>query len=520
MFDLFADKNIDKYQGIFDLLAERLRNLSQANQDNDQSIRRSFVPATTVGNTVNESSIARNTSNLNNVTVLSRNATQKNQINDQNSRRSYVPMAADYTGSLLAGNTPAGNQLAGNSPAGNQMAGNLPRSQMADNSPLATQLAGNFPAANPPAPTQLVGNFPAANPPVENQLLGNPSTGDLAARNQPVTNLSAGNSSPLGTNTTKPASKFSTNTEQIGASMFPTSSNDGPISHEDRSGLYTNLYRQPASSYDRKNTIYHQNSQTPSHYSRGNANTYGNISPPSSYIRKSGVITPDQYTRSYQNYPQQIGHSAPNYQQYYSYPGNPSYQQQEWRRGYQGSPGYQVNYPGTSQQNFYPATKEPHNSVPEHLDKKWSVPGNSKDNENNINSKHDYAPSQKPSTIQRKLPENAVRKSTYPTTQSLPVDNAQNSGSGSGFDESDDLDMDNTADIQESRELSGSGSGNDDEDLDGDTSNVAFMLAGTHRNKPPSFPVPGLPMNLTRQQAIDIYKSALYFAGLLREGEW
>jgi len=50
---------------------------------------------------------------------------------------------------------------------------------------------------------------------------------------------------------------------------------------------------------------------------------------------------------------------------------------------------------------------------------------------------------------------------------------------------------------------------------------VAFMLAGTHndRIKPPSFPLPGLPMNLTRKQALDIYKSALYFAGLLQEGK-
>ncbi|KAL9968243.1 hypothetical protein ACROYT_G026595, partial [Oculina patagonica] len=94
-----GDKNIDKYQGIFDLVAQRLRNLSQANQDYDQNIRKSFVPTTTIGNTVNESLVVRNTSNSNNVTVLSRNATmtRKNQVNDQNSRRSYVPMAASFT---------------------------------------------------------------------------------------------------------------------------------------------------------------------------------------------------------------------------------------------------------------------------------------------------------------------------------------------------------------------------------------------------------------------------------------
>ena len=474
-FDLFADKKIDKYQGIYDLIAQRLRNLSQANQDNDQNIRRSFVPATTVGNTVNGSLVARNTSDLSNVTVLLRNATQKNQTNDQNSRRSYVPMAAGYTGNLLARNPPAGIQTTGN--------------------PQKSQMAGNSAAA-----TQLAGNFPAANSPVENQLVGNPS--NLAPRNQQAGNISAGNLLPFGRYSTKPAS------EQNSASMFPTSSNDGPISHEDRSGLYTNLYRQPVSSYDRKNTIYHQTSPIANYYSGGK------ISPSSSDVRRGGIITSDQYAHSYQKYPQQMGHSAPKYQQYSSYPGYPNYQQQQWRRGYTASPGYQVNYPGTSQQSFYPTTKS-HDSALEHLDKKWSVPGNSKDEDDNM-------PSQQPSTIQRKLPENAVRKSTYPTTQSLPVDNAPSSGAGSGIDESDDIDLENTADIQESRELSGSGSGNDDEDLNGDTSNVAFMLAGTqsHRNKPPSIPVPGLPMNLTRQQAIDIYKSALYFAGLLREGEW
>ena len=82
--------------------------------------------------------------------------------------------------------------------------------------------------------------------------------------------------------------------------------------------------------------------------------------------------------------------------------------------------------------------------------------------------------------------------------------------------------FDDTADLKEPEpEFSGSGSGYNEKDLRDDISKVAFMLAGTNDNpNMPPFPVPGLPMNLTRQQAIDIYKSALYFAGLLQgDGE-
>lgn len=456
MFDFFADKNIDKYQGIFDLIAQRLRNLSQVNRgNNNQNIRRSFLPATTLGNTMNQSSVPQNTTDVNNTTVL-RKATQKHQINDQNSRRSYVPLAVGNTGNILAGNPPAADQMAGKSLAGNQ-------------------LVANFPARNPSTGNKLTGNFPA-----ENQQPGN---------------------FPMAT----------------GASMFPTALNDGSISHEERSGLYTNFYRQPLT-YDRKDTIYRQNLPVPNHYSQGNVNAYRRISSPSPQVRREGFITPDQYTQSYQNYQQQMGHRAPDYQQYSSYSGYPSYQQQQWRRGYSAGPSYQVSYPGMSQQD-----KEARDRVPVLLDKKWSVPMSMKENDN----KHDDMSLPMPSTIQRKLPEKPVRKSTSPRIQSLLADNIPSSGSGSGLDESDVMsdefdNMHTTTDIQESKEFSGSGSGDEDEDLNGDTSDVAFMLAGTHnhRIKPPSFPVPGLPMNLTRQQALDIYKSALYFAGLLREGEW
>ena len=487
MFDFFADRNIDKYQGIFDLIAQRLRNLSQVNRgDNNQNIPRSFLSVTTRSNTMNRSSVAQNTTNVNNTGGL-RSATQKHEINDQNSRRSYVPTAIGYTGNILAASPPAANQMEGRSPGGNQ-------------------LVGNFTARNLSTGNQLTGNFPARNPAAGNQLIGNFSVG---IRRQAKTFP----------NVTKAASNFSTNREQTGASMFPTSLNDGPISHEDRSGLYTNFYRQPLT-YDRKDTIYRQNLPVSNQYSQENSNDYRTISSPSAEAKKAAFTPPYQYTQSYQNYRQPMGHRVPNYQQYSSYSGNPGYQQQQWRRVYSAGPGYQVGYPGISQQY-----KDPRQRVPILLDKKWSVPVTMKESENH--NKHDDTSLPMSSTIQRKLPGKPVRKSTSPTNQSLSADDIPSSGLGSGLDDSDVMadepdNTDTTANIQESKEFSGSGSGNNDVDLNGDTSNVAFMLAGTHndRIKPPSFPVPGLPMNLTRKQALDIYKSALYFAGLLREGKW
>ena len=486
MFDFFADKNIDKYQGISDLIAQRLRNLSQVNSGDNQNIRRSFLPVTTLGNMINRSSVAQNTTNVNSTAGL-RGATQKHQINDQNSRRSYVPPGISYSGNLLAGNPPAANQMAGRSPGGNQ-------------------LVGNFPARKQSVGNQLTGNFPARNPAVKNELTGNFPVGIRQAATFP--------------NVTKPAFNSLTNREQTGASMFPTSLNDGPTSNEDRSGLYTNLYRQP-SAYDRKDTIYRQNVPVFNNYSQGNASVYGTIASSSAEARRTGFIPPYQYTQSYQNYQQSMGRRVPNYQKYSSYSGYPSNQQQQWKRGYSAGPGYQVRYPGILQQY-----KDPRERVPILVDKKWSVPVTMKESENHINNKHDDTSLSMSSTIQRKLRKKPVRKSTSPGIQSLPADNFPSSGSGSGLDYSDVMpdESDNantTADIQESKEFSGSGSGDNDEDLNGDTSNVAFMLAGTHndRIKSPSFPVPGLPMKLTRKQALDIYKSALYFAGLLREGK-
>lgn len=474
MFNFFADKNVDKYQGISDLIAQRLRNLSQVNKgnNNSESIQRSFFSVTTLGNTMNQSSVAQNKTDANNTAGV-RSATQKHQINDQNSRRSYVPTAVGYTENILTGKPPAANQMAGRSPGG-------------------IQLVGNFLAKNPSAGNQLTGNFPA---------------GIRKAANFP--------------NVTRPVSNFLTNRGQTGASMFPTSLNDGPTYHEDRSGLYTNFYRQPLT-FDRKDKIYRQNLPATNPYGQGNTNAYGTISSPPAEVRRTGFITPYQHTQSYQNYQQQMGHRVPNYQQYSSYSGYPSYQQQQWRRGYSAGPGYQVSYPRISQQ-----IKEPRDRVPLLLDKKWSVSMTTKESENHVYNEHDGTALPMPSTIQRKLPEKPVRKSTSPTIPSLPTEIIPSSGSGSGLNDSDVMydesnNADTNADIQEPKEFSGSGSGEDDEDLSGDTSNVAFMLAGTHNGRinPPSFPVSGLPMNLTRKQALAIYKSALYFAGLLREGMW
>ncbi|KAK2570246.1 Latrophilin Cirl [Acropora cervicornis] len=124
-------------------------------------------------------------------------------------------------------------------------------------------------------------------------------------------------------------------------------------------------------------------------------------------------------------------------------------------------------------------------------------------------------------TIQIKLPNklSTPNSATLPQSSSLDDDTATEgltsaSGSGSEFP-SDLTDADG---FEEPEDFSVSGSGYDNGYLNpgliGGTSDIAFMLADA-KNRPPAFPAPGLPMNLTRQQAIDIYKSAMYFAGLM-----
>ena len=523
------------------------------NQNKDQNNRRSFVPVAAVyaGNPFVRNSVV-------------------GKLPDGNS------WAGNSPGNQLEANPAAGNALARNQPVWNQMAGGrsatngVARNSLAanlpvwnpGNQPVANLAAGNWPAAkqqvlspvsgnsvagNKTAANQLAGNTLVDNSKAANYFLGNPSASNSMLRKQPARNPVAqnqitensftrnsqiGNLYPL---KTKPllshslvgnprtgssqVSNYLTSTEKAGASMFSSSSNAGPTFHEDLSGMYTNLYRQP-SIYDRKNTIYRQNmpdyghSATPNYDTR---NVYGRYSTPSSGVRKSDVVTTRQNTHDYQNY-QQMGKTPPSYQTtqqsgYQGYAAYPGFLDQQQRRGYQASPGYQVGYSSTlqqRQQGIYPATsaKDVRDRVP--------VANNFK--ENNASNKSDqYADSPNYNTI-------PATTNTPISSQSLSTDNTVNessrSGSGSGFDEPDD--MENTADFQEQQELSGSGSGEEDGFMNpallGGASDVAFMLAGAN-HKPPPFPAPGLPMNLTRQQAIDIYKSAMYFAGLMGNGK-
>ena len=563
--DFFAAKNSDKYAAIYNLIAQRLQNLSQVDQGSDQNIRRAFIPETK-GIKTGASLVSRNQSDLNSTTVPLRIINQKNQtIHDQNNRRSYVPSVAGYTGNTLAGNRMAGNPLAGvllagnrkmtNLQVGNQMVGNfLERNQLAGNPPLTTQLAGNIVAGKQQVGNQLVGNqspgkqlagvITAGNRPMGEQLTGSLagilSTGNPSSKDQPVgnpstRNLSAGILSASGVNGTKQISNYSTNLGDTGASMFPTSLNDGLTSKEDQSGIITNVYRQQ-SNLDRKNTIYWP---PPGFFSPEIVENFRKVSGKSSAVRKTDISQQSYpHIRYLQNYPKPMDHSKVSYRRYSGFPWYSSYQQQGWTRGYTASPGYQVNYPGMMPKSAFPVVKDVRDRVPADQEKNVPVTSYFRDNDKAMQGKFHGMLSPQPSSMQIKLPIKTVTKSTTPSIQTpfvLPNDipTSGSGSSGSGFDESYDMDdnadlkepepeFDDTADLKEPEpEFSGSGSGYDEKDLRDDISKVAFMLAGTNDNpNMPPFPVPGLPMNLTRQQAIDIYKSALYFAGLLQgDGE-
>ena len=568
---------------MYHLITQRLQNLTQLNQDNNQSIRRLFATNKTVKNAVAENSLARNTFDINNTTAPSRssNSTQMNQT-DKNNRWLYAPMAAGYTGNVLASNIMeekqavkpvAGNLLAGNSKVGNTiarnmlmrnlstsnstegnsllagnqtagkhrvdipMAGNSSTSNQpvsnttAENSLLKDQPAGNLVAGNHLAVNLTDynspdGNLPAGSPWVRNSTAGNQSVRVSMARNQSVANSlvrksQAGNlqgrnlmaeNKPASNSRTGKAeagnshvSTYFTNTMQPGALVFSSSFNAGPTIPEDRSGIYTNLYRQPSKNV-KKDIISHQTSPAYGQSMMLNygkkSNAYKSFLTPSSDVRKTNIFTPSQYTGGYRNY-QPIGiYPRTKYSGYTGYPvftGYPGFENQHIRRGYLARPGYQVDYPRKLQPekpDYHPATLKVYDRAP--------VSSNS-------------------STIQIKLPGKPGTTNTSSLYQSFSTPDStmvksSGSASGSAFDEP--VDMENTDDFQESQELSSSGSGDDNEDLNTNPlSDVAFMLAGTN-HKPHPFSAAGLPEKLTRKQALDIFKSALYFAGLMKpEGE-
>ena len=545
-----------------------LRNSSsqQINQTKDQNNRRSYVPLATgygvnplagntmAGNLPAGNSLARNQLGTN-PPAGNLVSTKQAVVNPVAGKPVLNPMAGNsLAGNRLGTNQPAGNwgnsmvakqavvnPVAGipalNAMAGNSLAGNRPGTIQPAGNSLATQQAIVNPVAGNPVMKPVVGNSLAGNQPVWNQMAGNLSTGKHTAGNPSSRNSVVGNkpvgSLPVGKTQVgnSQVSNYLTSAGQPGAPMFSSSLNAGATINEDRSGIYTSLYRQP-STYDRKNTINRQSSLGYSQLATppnglGNIGGNGRYSTPLSGVKKSGVYTPIRNTPGYQNY-QQMGNRPPNYSyqqtRYSGYTGYPGFQNQQGMRGYSASLGYQVGYPGIlqqRQQSHYPATKQIRDRI--------QVANNVK-NSNKSDQNFTTMISANSNTIQIKLPDKPATANSPPSIQSASPDNIPaessgsglGSGSGSGFDEP--VDMENTTNFEESPELSSSGSGdteylNMNTGLNGDVSDVAFMLAGTNHDTPP-YPAPGLPMNLTRQQALDIYKSAMYFAGLMRPGEW
>lgn len=530
---------------MYKLITQRLQNLTQSNQENDENSRRSFVLNKTLSNKVTEKSPAQNISNMNLTTVLSpiSNLTQVNQTVAENNRRSFVPlMAKSYAKSPLTGNVVVRTQLAGttvsgnlqksnssirNTTEGNSLGGNsVTRGWQAGypvgkNLVLANDSTRNISEGNKAPVKNQVGILVAGNRPVDKSyngsqpgatlLVGNPSSGSTLigssiVRDKPAANVVAGDSH---------VSRFLTNAEHTSASVFPNSYNAGPSTvPEDRSGIYTNLYRYP-STYDKKDAIYRQASTVHDHSTLYNHNpsqttgAYRNYQHPGNYPWS-------QYSR-YTGYPGYVSYlnlkeqqtrrsylaRRPSYPGYPGYVSYPNFKKQQTRRGYLArTPSYQVGYPRAlrhGKQVNYSTTKQVHSKYTAKTD----VQNNKTSNKTDQYSAPEV--SSNSNTIQEKFPDN-------------PMDvESSGSSSGSGFEEP--VEMGNEADFEEPRELITSGSGDESGDLNTNpVSDVAFMLAGTnHKLRPLS--VAGLPKKLTRKQALDIYKSAMYFAGLMKEGK-
>lgn len=544
---------------MYKLITQRLQNLTQSNQENDQNSRRSFVLNKTLSNKVTEKSPAQNISNMNLTTVLSpiSNLTQMNQTVAENNRRSFVPLIAkSYAKSPLTGNVAVGTQLAGTTVSGNlQKSNSSIRHTTEGNSLRGNSVTRGWQAGYPVRKNLVLANDSTKNILVGNKALGKNQVGILEAGNRPVDKsyngsqptLWAGNPSSgstlIGSSIVrdKPmanvvagdlhVSRFLTNAEHTSASVFPNSYNAGPSTvPEDRSGIYTNLYRYPPL-YDKKDAIYRQASTVHDHstlYNRNPSQTtgaYQNYQHPGNYPWS-------QYSR-YTGYPGHVSHlnlkeqqtrrsylaRRPGYPGYPGYVSYPNFKKQQTRRGYLARrPSYQVGYPRALRQGKqvnYSTTKQVHTKYTAKTDVQ---------NNKTINKTDQYsAPevSSNSNTMQEKFPDNPGGINTPSLFDPVSRENMNaesfGSSSGSGFEEP--VEMGNEADFEEPRELITSGSGDESGDLNTNpVSDVAFMLAGTnHKLRPLS--VAGLPKKLTRKQALDIYKSAMYFAGLMKEGE-
>ena len=303
------------------------------------------------------------------------------------------------------------------------------------------------------------------------------------------------------------AKKSTLNTGQTKEVVLDGSIN-GLTSHEDRSSLYANL-QDELSTDDKKNTIHRQDYQsngqpaTSVNYAHGLNDNYGIRSPG---FKRTRTRNPVQQTRNYE-FDKTSSYSPANYQAHYYH----GVQEQKSWPGFQRSPGYQVRYPALSAQSFIPgystSVTETRDKVPvRQSHESPAINDHVTSVENFIfktadrNVTNRFSPeSATKAKAKAKLSQESIATSSHPL-QFLSDDVVAGSASGSGT---------GLTDLQESPETEGSGTGREN------ISDVAFMLAGTNDLAPSR-----LPTKLTKQQALDIYNSALYFAGLMEKGEY
>ena len=190
MLNFFADESADNYQDMYKLITQRLQNLTQSNQENDQNSRRSFVLNKTLSNKVTEKSPAQNISNMNLTTFLSpiSNLTQMNQTVAENNRRSFVPLIAkSYAKSPLTGNVAVGTQLAGTTVSGNlQKSNSSIRNTTEGNSLRGNSVTRGWQAGYPVGKNLVLANDSTRNTLVGNKALVKNQVGILEAGNRPV----------------------------------------------------------------------------------------------------------------------------------------------------------------------------------------------------------------------------------------------------------------------------------------------------------------------------------------------
>ena len=389
----------------------------------------------------------------------------------------------------MAGNYPLWKQNAGNQVVANSSIGISTARDRFQGSILATKtMAGTVPLTKAVTGKQMAGNLPAKNSQVATLMTMNPKVQiSPVVQKWPVTaNLQTGGLQVRGS---------LASARQASPLILPSPSKAGLTYNRGQSSIY----RQP-SSYDSKGAIY-----APSSVNFGQPPKLKNTA---ENVKKSNIFSPFVNRPWFQYYPP-MG-NRPTFQPRYT--GYPDFFQ-HGRRDYQ--------------------TTSPHQRLQEHHSKVGNVsdklPTKKKFKHHEASKKSSKKSTTnsltKFNTIQIKLPDKLSTSNSATLSQSSSLDDDTvteelASASGSGFEFPNDLtDADG---FEEPEDFSVSGSGNDDGYLNpgliGGTSDIAFMLADA-KNRPPAFPAPGLPMNLTRQQAIDIYKSAMYFAGLMGAGE-